>query len=72
MDEQIDTTSCALYKTEWNKDSSEGMCQFPTTKLHATTFNGAEYIQILQAAQGSLITTITCKNDKTKMSLGCH
>ena len=48
------------------------MCQFPTTKLHATIFNGAEYIQMLQAAQGSLLTIVTLKNDKTKMSLGCH
>lgn len=72
MVEQIETTSCALYKTEWHKDSSEGMCQFLTTELHATTSVGAEYIQMLQAAQGSLITIVTWKNDKTKMSLGFH
>lgn len=38
---------------------SEGMCQFPTKTLHAT-FSGAEYIQMLKAAQGSLRTIVTC------------
>lgn len=50
-------------------NSSEGMCQFPTMRLHAT-FNGAEYIQNLEAAQRSLRTIVTWKNGKTQMSLG--
>lgn len=58
--------------TRWNEtiNSSEGMCQFPTMRLHATTFNGAKYIQNLEAAQRSLGTIVTWKNDKTQMSLG--
>lgn len=48
---------------------SEGMCQVPTTKLHATTFSGAEYIQKVEAGQGNLRTTVTRKNDKTQISL---
>lgn len=51
-------------------NSSEGMCPFPTIKLHATTFSGAKYIQMLEAAQGSLRTIVTWKNRKTRMSLG--
>ena len=31
-------------------DLLESMCQSPTTKPHATTFSGAEYIQKLEAA----------------------
>lgn len=46
------------------------MCQFPTMKFHATTFSGAEYIQMLEATQGGLRTIVTWKNDETQMSLG--
>ena len=38
-------------------------------KLHATTFSGAEYIQMLEPAQASF-RIITWPNDKSQMSLG--
>lgn len=55
MIEQIETTSCVPFtRLSETINSSEGMCQFPTTKLHATTFSGAEYIQMLEAASALL------------------
>lgn len=70
MIEHIETTRCVPFtRLSETINLSEGVCQVPTTKLHATTFSGAEYIQKVEADQGSLRTIVTQKNDKTQTSL---
>lgn len=70
MIEHIETTRCVPFtRLSETINLSEGVCQVPTTKLHATTFSGAEYIQKVEADQGSLRTFVTRKNGKTQISL---
>lgn len=70
MIEHIETTKCVPFtRLTETINLSEGVCQVPTTKLHAATFSGAEYIQKVEADQGNLRTIVTRKNDKTQISL---
>lgn len=55
MIEHIETTKCVPFtRLTETINLSEGVCQVPTTKLHAATFSGAEYIQKVEADQGNL------------------
>lgn len=70
MIEHIGTTRCVPFtRLSETINLSEGVCQVPTTKLHATIFSGADYIQKVEADQESLRTIVTLKNDKTQISL---
>lgn len=45
MTEQIELQGVPFTRLGETMNPSEGVCQYPTVKLHATTFNDTEYIQ---------------------------
>lgn len=45
MIEQMELQGVPFTRLAETINPSEGMCQYPTRKPHATTFNDVEYIQ---------------------------